>query len=206
MGHVVVGHAVLVADAVLDDGVGRADALEEIPSVIGVIPRAATDIVVSGAGKLLVGKAVGIAAEVSGTAAHRLVVEIIVGIDIEDDIVSAFLHLATGICGAIDIEILKEAVRAFVIKVVLAGPSNRKIFDMDVQRVGVHSDTACAIRNLMKIQNRFLSRISGDDDALGGRALFVDGELIRKLIRTAQKIECVTGDCEFGYACSKRGR
>ena len=95
MRHVVVGHTVLVADAVLDDGIGGADTLEEIPSVVGVIPRAATDIVVSGAGELLVGKAVGVAAEVSGGTGHGLVVEVIVGIDIEDDVVSAFLHLTS---------------------------------------------------------------------------------------------------------------
>ena len=206
MGHVVVRHAVLVADAVLDNGVGRADTLEEIPSVIGVVPRAATDIVVSCTGELLVGKAIGVTTEISGTAGHRLVVEVIVGVHIEDDIVSAFLHLTSRIGRPVYIEVLKEAVRAFVIEVVLAGPCNRKIFDMDVQRVGVHGDTACAVRHLMKIQNRFLSRVSGDDDAFGGRALFVDGELIRELICAAQEIKGVAGECDLGYACSKRGR
>ena len=116
MRHVVVGQTVLVADAVLDDGIGRAYALEEIPSVIGVVPRAATDIVVSGAGKLLVCKTVGVATEVCWTmltlrrSKSFFVVEVIVGIDIEDDIVSAFLHLTSRIGRAVDVEIFEEAV------------------------------------------------------------------------------------------------
>ena len=62
--HIVVGTAVHEADTVLDDRVGRADALEEIPTVIGVVPCPAADIVVSVTGKLLVGKTVCVTAEI----------------------------------------------------------------------------------------------------------------------------------------------
>ena len=106
--HIVVGRAVLIADAVLDNGIRRAHTLEEIPTVIAVAPCPATDIVVTRSGELLVRKTVRIAAEVGLSARHGLVVEVMMAIHVLDDVVAAFLHLATGVGRAVDIEVLKE--------------------------------------------------------------------------------------------------
>ena len=123
--HVVVRTAVFKADTVFDDGIGCAYALEEIPSVVRVTPCTATDIVVSGAGELLIGKAVGIAAEVGGSTGHGLIIEIMVAIHIFDDVVTSVLHLTSGISRSVDVEVLKKAVGPFVVEIVLTRIAER---------------------------------------------------------------------------------
>ena len=91
--HIIVRTPVFETDTILNDGVRGADALEEIPTVVGVTPCAASDIVVSGAGELLVRKAIRVSSEVSGSTGHCLVVEVMVRIDILDDVVASYFHL-----------------------------------------------------------------------------------------------------------------
>ena len=63
--HVIVGRTILVADTLFDDGLAGGYAVEEVPTVVGVVPCSATDIMVGGTAVLLVGKAVCIATEVA---------------------------------------------------------------------------------------------------------------------------------------------
>ena len=194
LAHVVVRCTVLVTDTMLDDGIGRADALEEIPSVVAVIPCAATDIVVSVSGELFVGKTVGIAAEISRRAGHGLVIEIIVRIDILDDVITAYFHLTTGVRGTVDVEVLKQAVRTFVVEVVLSGIAKREVLDMQVGAGVLDLQSACAVRGGTEIENRRVSAaasdtfVAGYDDALGRRAVqFLDSR-VAQIILPAEEV------------------
>ena len=203
MGHVVVGHAVLVANTILDDGVGRAHTLEEIPPVIGVVPRAATDIVVSGTGKLLVGKAVGVASKIGNTACScSLVVEIIVGIAVKDSVVATTFHLDTRVATTIDIEILDEVITAVVDQAVLSGITDGKTLDVNI--LGVCRDTEtdiiatgyfAAIRLCAEIEDRCLSGKGTDEGTLVLRKTVLVGAdclLAIQPIFTAEQVECVS--------------
>ena len=119
-GHVIISRSVAETDGVLDHGIGRADPLEEIPSVIGVIPRAASYIMIAVAGELLVGKAVCVTPEISGGAGHRFIIEVIMAVHIADDVVSAAFHLASCVRRTVYIEVLEQVKTAFIIEVVLA--------------------------------------------------------------------------------------
>ena len=158
--------------------------MEEIPPVVAVVPRSATDIVIACSGELLVSKTICISTEVGCTAGHRLVVEIIVAVHILNRIVAALLHLTSGVRRTVDVKVLEQAIGTFAIEVILARPSNRKVFDMDVQRVGMHGNAARAVSHLVEVQQHFIPRIAGNDDAFGGRTSFVDAELVREFVRS----------------------
>ena len=160
---------------------------------------------VSCSGELLVCKTVRIAAEVSCRAGHGFIVKIMMAVHIENHIIPAFLHLATRVRRAVDVEVLKEAVRTFVIEVVLSRPSDREILDMHIERIGMHGDTARAVWHFVKIQRYMVARIAGDDDTFGGGALLVDAEFVCKLICTFDQIERVAGIAQQTHARSKRG-
>ena len=201
MGHVVVCRSVLVADAVLDDGIGIAHALEEVPSVVAVAPCAAADIVVSGSGELLVCKTVGIATKISGTAAHRLVVEIIVGIAVENGVVATILHLDTRVATTIDIEILDEVITAVVDQAVLSGITDGKTLDMNILSVGGDTNTDiitaghfASIGLCAEIENRLLSRKCADEGAFVLRETILgsaDCLFGIKQVLTTEQIECI---------------
>ena len=97
LAHVIVCRTVLETDTILDHGLCVAHALEEIPAVVAVVPCPAAYVVVAVARELLVGKAVSVTAEVGGGAVHRLIVEVVVAVHVFDDVIAAFLHLATGV-------------------------------------------------------------------------------------------------------------
>ena len=202
--HVVIRRSVLIADTVLDDGVCVAHTLEEIPTVVGVVPCPASDIVVSVSGELLIGKTVCVTAEISRTTGHRLIVEVIVRVHVLDDVVSAILHLASGVCRTVDIQVLEQTIRTLAVQVVLAGPSDGQIFNMHVKGVGVDRQTTRTISHFVEIQDRRLPRITGDHNRLGCRTLFVHAYLIAELVRAASQKECVPRVTEFGQLSSKR--
>ena len=83
------------------------DALEKIPSVITVVPGAATDIVVSCAGELFIREAIGVAAKISNITSHMFIVKIIMAIHVLNDVIPAYFHLATGIGRTVYIKVLK---------------------------------------------------------------------------------------------------
>ena len=116
----------------LDDCIGCTHSLEEIPTVIGVVPSPATDIVISCAGELLIGKTVCIAAEVSRSTGHRFIVEVIMTVHVPDDIVAAHFHLATRVSRAVYVKIFEEAVTAFVVQVVLSGITQSEVLEVQI--------------------------------------------------------------------------
>ena len=199
LAHIVVRRTVLVADTVLNDRIGSADTLEEIPSVIAVIPCTATDIVVSRSGELLIRKTVGIASEVGGRTGHRLVVEIVMAVHILDDVVATILHLATGVSRTVYIEVLKKVVTAFVMQVILAGIAQREVFDMQVRGGTLDLQAACSVRGRAEVEYRRIGTaardtfVTGDDDALGRRAAQVLNGCIAQVILSAEQIERVAG-------------
>ena len=212
LAHVVIRRTVLVTDTMLDDGVGVADALEEIPAVIAVIPCAATDIVVSRSGELFVGKTVGIAAEISRRAGHGLVVKIIVRIDILDDVIAAVLHLTAGVGRAVYVEVLKQAVRTFVVEVVLSGIAQREVLDMQVGAGVLDLQSACAVRGGTEIEYRRVGAaasdtfVTGYDDALGRRTVQFLDSCVAQVILAAEQIERVAGIRQFLQSvCEGRG-
>ena len=82
------------------------DALIRIPAIIGIIPGTTTDIDVTRASiALLIGKAIGIATII-------LIIEVIVGIAIDDHVMTATTQLDTRITATVDLEILKDVVLA----------------------------------------------------------------------------------------------
>ena len=131
--HIVVWRTVCIANAVLNDRLAATHALEEIPSVIAVVPCAATDIVVSCSGKLLVGKTICIAAEVGCASGHSLIVKVIMTIHIQDDVVSSLFHLAACIGTSVDVEVLKEVVTAVIDEVVLTRIAEREVLHVQVR-------------------------------------------------------------------------
>lgn len=76
---------------------------------------------------------------------------------------------------------------------------------MDVQGVGMDGDTTGAVGHFMKIEYRRLTRNTGDDNTLLSRTLFVDAELIRKLVRSAQQIQGITRIMEHADTGGKSG-
>ena len=192
LAHVVVRRTVLVADTVLNDRIGSADTLEEIPSVVAVIPCAATDIVVSRSGELLIRKTIGIAAKVSRRAGHRLVVKIIVTVHILDDVVATILHLATGVSRTVYVEVLKEVITTFVMQVVLARIAQREVFDMQVRGGTFDLQPACAVGRRTEVEYRRIGTaatdafVAGDDDTIGRRAAQVLNGCIAQVILAAE--------------------
>ena len=126
-------------------------------------------------------------------------------VHIENHIIAAFLHLTTRVRRTVDVKVLEEAVRAFVIEVVLSRPGDCEVFDMDVERIGMHGDTARTIRHFVKIQRHLVARIAGDDDTFGSGALLVDAEFVRELICAFDQIERVARVVQHTHARSKRG-
>ena len=62
---------------------------------------------VSGTAMLFIGKTVRISAEVSCSAGHGLIVEVIVAVYVLNDVIPAYFHLATGIGRTVYIKVLK---------------------------------------------------------------------------------------------------
>ena len=110
--HVVIARTVVVAHAVFYHSrpVAARDVLEEVPAVVGIVPCSATVVGIAATSILLVGKAVGIASEVGCRESAELIVEVVVGVAVEDKVAVSALHLHACVTMTIDVEVLELAV------------------------------------------------------------------------------------------------
>ena len=100
----------------------------------------------------------------------QLVVEIIVGIAVENGVVASTFHLDTRVATTIDIEILDEVITAVVDQTVFAGITDGKTLDMNILGVGRDAETDiiatgyfAAIRLCAEIENRRLAGKGTDE-------------------------------------------
>ena len=165
------GRAVVVGDAV-DVGRGCAvgDALEGVPAVVGVVPRAATDVDVARTGiALLVGKTVGVAAIV-------LIVEVVVGIAVDDHVVASAAQLDAGIAAAVDVELLEDVVAsafhpdALVARIADGEPS-------DVEIAATDLDGICFQGLVAEVEDGSCTFSGGNENHLVGGSAAVDAQL-----------------------------
>ena len=174
----------------------RRVALEQIPRVVRIEPRAAADEDVARARMQLAGEAVGVAAACRG-------VVVVIGIAVEDEVGRTHravvrrrvrkADLQAGVAVVVQDQQLENVVAAFDFDGVVAGPRDFQSFEVPVVSVGrdQESPVRVGVRLVREIQQRMLAGIRPKFDASVCRAGIRDMDRVGVEISSAANVNRV---------------